>query len=109
MKITTGELVAFHGLGGLGHLALQYAAKMGYRVVAISSSASKEKFARDLGAVEYIDTSKEDMVEGLQRFGGAALIVSTVGAPDILGKLVYGLAPQGKLVTLAREYKCPAL
>lgn len=104
MNISPGELVAVHGLGGLGHLAVQYAAKMGFCIVALSGSATKEKFARELGAAEYIDTSKEKMAEGLQRLGGAALIVSTAPNPKILGELVYGLAPQGKLLLLARRF-----
>lgn len=58
--VEQGNLVAVQGLGGLGHLAVQYANKMGYRTVAISSGSSKRDFARELGAHEYIDTSEED-------------------------------------------------
>lgn len=105
MKISPGELIAVHGLGGLGHLALQYAAKMGYKVVALSSSSSKEKFARELGASEYIDATKQEHTEGLQELGGAALIVSTVHNPDIVGDLLKGLAPMGKLLLLAGEFR----
>lgn len=100
--IPSGDIVAIQGLGGLGHLAVQYASKMGYRTVALSSSGSKEKFARDLGAHEYIDGSKEDHAEALQRLGGASLIVSTVPDPTSLGKLVNGLGVVGKLLILAR-------
>lgn len=100
--INSGELVAVQGLGGLGHLAIQYASKMGYRTVALSSSGDKEKFARDLGATDYIDGSKEDHAEALQKLGGAALIVSTAPNPKILGKLVTGLGLLGKLLILAR-------
>jgi len=102
MKITSGETVAIHGLGGLGHLALQYANKMGYKVVALSSSGSKEKFAKDLGAHVYVDGSKESHAEALQKMGGAAMIVTTAPNPEIMGALVNGLAPQGKLVVLSR-------
>jgi NADPH:quinone reductase-like Zn-dependent oxidoreductase len=63
MHITPGETVAVLGLGGLGHLAIQYAARMGYRVVALSSSGEKEHFAKKLGAHDYIDGSKGDPVE----------------------------------------------
>lgn len=101
-QITPGETVAVQGLGGLGHLAIQYASKMGYRVVALSSSGAKEKFARDLGATDYIDGSKEDHAEALQKLGGAALIVATAPEPSILGKLVTGLGIVGKLLILAR-------
>ncbi|KAL9027488.1 MAG: hypothetical protein Q9196_003990 [Gyalolechia fulgens] len=99
--ISPGETVAVQGLGGLGHLAIQYASKMGYRTVALSSSGAKEKFARDLGATDYIDGSKEDHAEALQKLGGAALIVSTSPEPSVIGKLVGGLDIMGKLLILA--------
>ncbi|CAL8574074.1 hypothetical protein XPA_000047 [Xanthoria parietina] len=100
-QIPSGETVAIQGLGGLGHLAIQYASKMGYRVVALSSSSAKEQFAKDLGASEYIDGSKEDQAEALQKLGGASMIVSTAPSPETIGKLVGGLAFVGKLVILA--------
>src|SRR4051812_44907080 len=65
MNIPVGELVAIQGMGGLGHLAIQYANKFGYRVAALSRGTSKEKFVRDLGAHEYIDTSAVDPAEAL--------------------------------------------
>lgn len=101
MKVTSGETVAIQGLGGLGHLALQYANKMGYKVVALSSTGAKEKFAKDLGAHVYIDGSKENHAEALTKIGGAAMIVSTAPNPEIMGDLVNGLSPGGKLVLLA--------
>lgn len=100
-NITPGELVGVQGLGGLGHLALQYANKMGYRVVAISSSADKEKFARELGAHEYIDGSKGDVGEQLQKLGGAACIIFTAPNAKLLQPLLGGLGPLGKLLILA--------
>ena len=103
MKITPGETVAIQGLGGLGHLAIQYAARMGYRAVALSSSGSKEKFSKDLGASDYVDGSKENQAEALQKMGGAALIVVTAPNPSTMGELLHGLAPQGKLLILARK------
>ena len=103
MKITSGEIVAIQGLGGLGHLALQYANKMGYKVVALSSGSSKEQFAKDLGAHVYIDGSKENHAEALQKIGGAAMIVSTAPNPEIMGDLVNGLGAGGKLITLSRK------
>ncbi|KAL8979613.1 MAG: hypothetical protein Q9205_005100 [Flavoplaca limonia] len=99
--IPSGELVAVQGLGGLGHLAIQYASKMGYRVVALSSSGAKEQFAKDLGANHYIDGSKEDQAEALQKLGGASMIVSTSPSPDSIGLLVGGLGILGKLLILA--------
>ena len=103
MNIPKGETVAIQGLGGLGHLALQYADKMGYHVVALSSSASKEKFARDLGAKEYLDGSKVKVGEELAKRGGVALIVSTAPNPDVALELQKGLEPMGKLLLLGRK------
>ncbi len=105
MKVTSGEIVAIQGLGGLGHLALQYANKMGFKVVALSSSSSKEKFAKDLGAHVYVDGSKENHAEALMKLGGAAMIVSTAPNPEIMGDLVNGLAPGGKLIILSRKLR----
>lgn len=101
MGITPGDLVAIQGLGGLGHLAVQYARKMGFRTVAISSSGSKREFAKELGANEYIDTSKEDAAEVLQKMGGASLVVITAPNPKIMGPMVKGCGPLGKLLILA--------
>ncbi|KAL8802938.1 MAG: hypothetical protein Q9182_003488 [Xanthomendoza sp. 2 TL-2023] len=99
-SIPAGETVAIQGLGGLGHLAIQYASKMGYRVVALSSSGAKKEFAQDLGADDYIDGSKEDHAEALQKLGGASLIVSTSPSPESIGKLIGGLGLLGKLLIL---------
>ncbi|KAA8647954.1 hypothetical protein EYZ11_009181 [Aspergillus tanneri] len=101
MNIPAGETVVIQGLGGLGHLALQYANKFGYRVVALSRDSQKEAFARKLGAHVYIDTSKEDPVEALQKLGGASLIVSTAPSPDIINPLIQGLGVLGKLLILS--------
>lgn len=81
MNIVPGDIVAIQGLGGLGHLAIQYARKMGYRTVAISSSDKKKDFALKLGANDYIDSSKEDAAEALQKLGGASLVVVTAPNP----------------------------
>ena len=105
LQVGPGEVVAIQGLGGLGHLAVQYAHKMGFKVVALSSSGAKEKFAKELGADVYLDSSKEDHAEGLQKLGGAAMIVATAPNPKIIGSLVNGLGLQGKLMILARKYK----
>lgn len=103
MNITQGDTVAIQGLGGLGHLALQYSRRMGYRTVAISSSDSKREFAMKLGANDYIDTSKEDAAEALQKIGGAALIVITAPNPKIMGPMIEGCAAGGKVLILARK------
>jgi D-arabinose 1-dehydrogenase-like Zn-dependent alcohol dehydrogenase len=104
MAVTPGSLVAVQGLGGLGHLAIQYANKFGYRVVALSRDSQKEKFARDLGAHEYIDGSKVDQGEALQKLGGASLIVVTAPNPKVISPLMKGLGIMGKLLILAGRF-----
>lgn len=101
LHITAGEIVAVQGLGGLGHLAVQYADKMGYKVVALSHGEKKRDFATKLGAHEYIDTSKDDAAKKLMEMGGAALIVCTAPNPKAISPLTGGLEPGGKLLVLA--------
>lgn len=101
MNIPPGATVGVQGLGGLGHLAIQYANKLGYRVVALSRDAKKEKFARELGADEYVDASKSDTAEALQRLGGASLIVATAPTADAITPLLKGLGLLGKLLILS--------
>ncbi|KAF1815277.1 alcohol dehydrogenase [Eremomyces bilateralis CBS 781.70] len=101
MDITPGGTVVIQGLGGLGHLALQFARKMGYRTVALSSSEKKRDFALDLGATDYIDASKDDAAQQLQAMGGANLIVVTAPNPEVVPPLLSGLAARGKLLILA--------
>ncbi|KAH0844503.1 hypothetical protein AYO21_00972 [Fonsecaea monophora] len=100
-RVLAGSLVAVQGLGGLGHLALQYVSKMGYRTVAISSSSEKREFATQLGAHEYIDASQGDIGEQLQKLGGAACILFTAPNEKLIPSLLTGLAPVGKLIILA--------
>ncbi|KAH0556036.1 hypothetical protein GP486_006022 [Trichoglossum hirsutum] len=107
MGITPGELVVIQGLGGLGHLALQYAAKMGFRVVALSSRPGKEAFAKEFGATDYIDASSEDPVAKLQSMGGAALIVATAPDAKAIAPLTGALQPGGKLLILAPVGEIP--
>ncbi|KAI1768136.1 alcohol dehydrogenase [Hypoxylon sp. FL1150] len=101
MHVEQGNTVAVQGVGGLGHLAIQYASKMGYHTVAISSGDSKKDFAIKLGAHAYIDTSKQDPVKSLQELGGAAMIVATAPNAKAISPLVGGLQSGGKLVVLA--------
>ena len=103
MKIPPGATVGIQGLGGLGHLAIQYANKSGYRVVALSRDSKKEEFARELGASDYLDASKGDLGEQLQKLGGASLIVSTSSSADTITPLLKGLGILGKLLVLSRE------
>jgi D-arabinose 1-dehydrogenase-like Zn-dependent alcohol dehydrogenase len=88
-----------------GHLAVQYSRKMGYKTVAISSSADKKDFATKLGAHHYIDTSSQDVAEELQKMGGASLIVATAPNPKAIAGLVGGCGPLGKLLILAGTYR----
>ena len=101
LHITAGDLVAVQGLGGLGHLAVQYANKMGYKVVALSSGDKKRDFAMKLGAHEYIDTSKDDPAKKLMEMGGAALIVCTAPNPKAISPLTAGLEVGGRILVLA--------
>ncbi|KAH6672837.1 putative alcohol dehydrogenase [Halenospora varia] len=100
-NIPPGSIVAIQGLGGLGHLAVQYANKMGFKVVALSRGADKEQFAKDLGAHVYIDSSKVDPAEALQKMGGAKLIVTTAPAAEVISPLLKGLGILGKLLILS--------
>ncbi|KAJ9132084.1 alcohol dehydrogenase [Pleurostoma richardsiae] len=100
MHIEQGNLVAVQGLGGLGHLAVQYADKMGYRVVALSHGPDKKDFATKLVAQFYIDTTNEDPAKALQDLGGAQMICATSPNGKSIGRLVGGLAAGGKLLVL---------
>ncbi|KUI65840.1 Alcohol dehydrogenase [Cytospora mali] len=88
MDIPAGETVAVQGLGGVGHMAIQYANRLGYRVVAISRDGSKEEVARELGAHDYVDASKGDVGEQLQKLGGARLIIVTAPTAEVAGPLL---------------------
>ena len=93
-----GDTVAILGIGGLGHLAVQYAAKSGYRTVAIARGQDKAPLAHQLGAHVYIDSTKQDPAAELQKLGGAAVVLSTLTNADALAAAVNGLAPDGKLI-----------
>ena len=95
-----GDLVGVQGIGGLGHLGIQFARHMGFRTVAIGRGREKEKLARDLGAHVYIDTAVEDAEAVLQRLGGARAILATGTSGDAMGRLVSGLAARGKLIVV---------
>jgi alcohol dehydrogenase/propanol-preferring alcohol dehydrogenase len=103
-KISPGSLVGVQGIGGLGHLAIQFCNKMGFRIVAISTNDSKKELATKLGAHHYIDGSKQDAVKELQKLGGAALIVCTAFDTESQSKLIDGLASEGKLLTLGVDH-----
>jgi D-arabinose 1-dehydrogenase-like Zn-dependent alcohol dehydrogenase len=96
-----GEVVAIHGIGGLGHLGVQYARQMGFATVAINRGNDKELLARQLGAHHYIDASAQDVVAELQKLGGARVILATAPHAPAISALVDGLAPSGTLVVPA--------
>lgn len=95
-----GDLVAVFGIGGLGHMALQYARRMGFRVAAIGRGGEIAADARALGAHIYIDTGIEDAARRLQREGGARAIIVTAASAAVASSLLTALAPQGTLVML---------
>lgn len=100
-KARIGDIVAVSGIGGLGHLAVQYARKAGHEVVAISRGADKEQLARQLGAHHYIDTEAGEVAEQLTALGGATVIIATAPNPDAIAPLIGGLAPRGELILAA--------
>ncbi|WP_419709712.1 alcohol dehydrogenase [Pseudomonas sp. NFX224] len=95
-----GDLVAIQGIGGLGHLALQYARRMGFKVVAIGRGDDIAEDALQLGAHHYIDTQVEDAVVRLKKMGGAQVILTTITDSAAVSPLMSGLAPQGRLVVV---------
>ncbi|MDF3338179.1 alcohol dehydrogenase catalytic domain-containing protein [Mycolicibacterium septicum] len=95
-----GALIGVQGLGGLGHLGVQYAKKLGYRVAAIARGSEKADLARTLGADHYIDSAAVDPGEALTALGGAAAVVATAASGASMSPLVAGLAPHGQLVVV---------
>jgi D-arabinose 1-dehydrogenase-like Zn-dependent alcohol dehydrogenase len=98
--LRSGDLVAVQGVGGLGHLGIQFAQRMGFRTVAIARGIEKEKLARELGASSYINAETEDPAAALQRMGGAKVILATAASSRSMGPLIAGLAPRGRLVVV---------
>jgi propanol-preferring alcohol dehydrogenase len=97
--VQPGDLVAIQGIGGLGHLGLQYGRRMGLRVVAIARGTEKAPLARDLGAHHYIDSTATDPGVELQKLGGAQIVVATAGGGS-MSPLIAGLAAGGSLVVV---------
>ncbi len=96
----SGDLVAVQGIGGLGHLGIQYARQMGFRTFAIGRGKDKEALARKLGATHYIDTSAADPVAELQKLGGARVILATAPDSKSMSALVNGLSTRGRLIVV---------
>ncbi|WP_165001020.1 alcohol dehydrogenase [Rothia uropygioeca] len=95
-----GDVVAVLGVGGLGHLAVQYAAKMGFETVAIARGTAKKDLALELGAHHYIDSTSTDPAEELNKLGGANVVLATVTAPDAMTAVLSGLKPRGELMVV---------
>lgn len=95
-----GALVAIQGIGGLGHLGVQYAKKLGFRVAAIARGAEKAELARTLGADHYIDSAAADPATELNALGGATAIVATAASGTSMSPLTAGLRPRGQLVVV---------
>jgi D-arabinose 1-dehydrogenase-like Zn-dependent alcohol dehydrogenase len=100
-----GDLVAVHGLGGLGHLGLQYARAMGFEVVAISRGTGKEEFARKLGAHHYVDSTRPDFAATMAKLGGARVILATAPHAGSISALVPGLGLEGCLLIVAAPFE----
>jgi D-arabinose 1-dehydrogenase-like Zn-dependent alcohol dehydrogenase len=95
-----GDLVAIQGVGGLGHLGIQFANKFGYRVAAISRGKENEELARKLGAHHYIDSQASNPAEELQKLGGARVILATAPSGKSMTALIDGLGTDGKMVVV---------
>jgi D-arabinose 1-dehydrogenase-like Zn-dependent alcohol dehydrogenase len=95
-----GDLVAVHGIGGLGHLGVQFAARMGFHTVAIARGADKAALAKKLGAHTYIDSTAGNAGAALAKLGGAKVIITTVTNASAMGEVLGGLAIDGKLILL---------
>ncbi len=93
-----GDTVAILGIGGLGHLAIQYAAKMGFNTIAIARGAEKQALAKKLGAHHYIDSQAQDPSAELNKLGGAKLILSTITSSKAVEAVINGIAVNGKLL-----------
>src|SRR5439155_6932618 len=96
-----GDVVAVHGIGGLGHLGIQYARRMGFHTVAVGRGKDKEALGRKLGAHHYIDSDTSDAAGELQKLGGARVILATAPNAKAISALVDGLSVDGKLLVPA--------
>jgi D-arabinose 1-dehydrogenase-like Zn-dependent alcohol dehydrogenase len=98
---TPGDIVAVQGLGGLGHLAVQFASKMGFRTVALARGADKRAFALELGASDYIDTAATKPAEALQALGGASVVLATAPSAAAVASVIDGIRAGGRLLLVA--------
>ena len=100
-----GDRVAVQGIGGLGHLGVQFAAKMGFTTIALSAGKDKEELARKLGAAIYIDSGSKDAAAELQKLGGAHVILATAPSSKAMASVIGGLMPRGKLVIVGAAFE----
>src|SRR5262245_5050824 len=100
-----GDAVAVLGIGGLGHLGVQFASKMGFRTIAIARGKDKEPLARQLGAHYYIDSQAGDVSEALQKLGGAKIVLATATNSDAMAPTIGGLSIDGRLIVLGADFK----
>jgi len=100
-----GDLVAIEGVGGLGHLGVQFANKFGYRVAAIGHGPDHEALSRKLGAHAYIDSKATNAAQELQKLGGAQVILATAPSSKAMSELIDGLGPNGKLVVVGVDFQ----
>ncbi|MGA2095836.1 MAG: alcohol dehydrogenase [Candidatus Acidiferrum sp.] len=100
-----GDLVGILGIGGLGHLGIQYAAKAGYRVVAIGRGAENEALAKKLGAFAYINTKTANAAEELKKLGGAKVILGTAPNAKVMTDVIDGLGVDGKLLVVGAPHE----
>jgi D-arabinose 1-dehydrogenase-like Zn-dependent alcohol dehydrogenase len=98
-----GDTVAVLGIGGLGHLGVQFASKMGFRTIAIARGKDKEPLARQLGAQHYIDSEAGDVSEALQKLGGARIVLATATNAQAMANTLGGLSIDGRLVVLGAD------
>jgi D-arabinose 1-dehydrogenase-like Zn-dependent alcohol dehydrogenase len=99
-----GDLVAVQGIGGLGHLGIQFASKFGYKVAAIGRGPENAALAKKLGAAVYIDSKATKPAEELQKLGGARVILATAPSSKAMSELIDGLAPNGKLLVVGASF-----
>jgi D-arabinose 1-dehydrogenase-like Zn-dependent alcohol dehydrogenase len=99
-----GDLVAVQGIGGLGHLGIQFANKFGYKVAAIGRGSESAALAKKLGASVYIDSKAANAAEALQKLGGAQVILATAPSSKAMSELIDGLGPNGKLMVIGATF-----
>jgi D-arabinose 1-dehydrogenase-like Zn-dependent alcohol dehydrogenase len=99
-----GDLVAVQGIGGLGHLGIQFANKFGYKVAAIGRGSENAALAKKLGASVYIDSRATNAAEALQKLGGAQVILATAPSSKAMSELIDGLGPNGKLMVIGAAF-----